>query len=268
MLCARPFRSPAGVFGCGSCMPCLINRRRMWTTRIILESRLHEFSSMVTLTYNDDCVPEELKPRDLQLFLKRLRRKCSRPLRFFACGEYGDKTGRPHYHLAVFGLCFLESELVEGCWPYGFVHLGELNEKSAAYIAGYVSKKMRKADVVDNRLPEFIRMSNRPGIGRGAADIMARSLMSKGSSAGIVEDVPHEVRIEGGKFPLGRYMRDALRVEVGWEKGCPEPVIRRLAVENSLLKEDDLDELAKRRFKSEIVANQQVRMDISKRSLR
>jgi hypothetical protein len=41
-----------------------------------------------------------------------LRKKIS-PLkiRFFHCGEYGDKTRRPHYHALIFGYGFPDKKL-------------------------------------------------------------------------------------------------------------------------------------------------------------
>lgn len=271
-MCGRPFRSESGVFGCGGCMPCLINRRRMWTSRILLESRLHEFSSMVTLTYSEDFVPEELRPRDLQLFLKRLRKAYVRPLRFFAVGEYGDKTLRPHFHLALFGFSVLDRHFLDSAWRFGFNHCAELNEKTAAYVAGYVTKKFGPVDErLKGKQPEFIRMSNRPGIGNGAARLMAAELVKRSGRARVVAeagDVPYEIRVGNGKLPLGRYMREALREEVGWSKGCPVSIRRKLSLDRSLMSGEDLDKENRRRKGSVARAESRVRLDLSKRTLR
>ena len=91
---------------CGYCDPCRINRRRLWSHRMILESFGHPASCFLTLTYNDDNLPQDgsLKPDDLQLFIKRLRSRLVYKFRYYAVGEYGDDNGRPHFHGAIFGL--------------------------------------------------------------------------------------------------------------------------------------------------------------------
>lgn len=86
----------------------------------MLELQYHDSSYFVTLTYDDLHVPKSYYPdpetgeahtsftlckRDFQLWMKRLRKKFSDDkIRFFACGEYGGQTKRPHYHVIVFGL--------------------------------------------------------------------------------------------------------------------------------------------------------------------
>lgn len=224
MLCAKPFRSPAGEFGCGQCMPCRINKRRQWTARIVLESGLHAGSVFATLTYEDPA-PWSVSPRELQLFMKRLRFSYPGPLRFFGVGEYGDKTFRPHYHLALFGISILDAGYVDKAWGHGFVHVGDLTTQSAAYIAGYVCKKMTAADDprLEGRHPEFARMSLRPGIGRRAMTGVASHLVSNGGSAALVKsgDVPGAARVDGKLMPIGRYLKGALRQEVGWQEGTP-----------------------------------------------
>lgn len=137
---------------------------------------------MATLTYAPEHEPPDgsLSPRHMQLWLKRLRRLLppTRPIRFFGCGEYGDETFRPHYHVALYGVAPLETELVQSSWGMGHVHLMELNAETAQYLCGYVVKKMTSPD--DPRLqgkhPEFTRMSLRPhGIGAGAVPQSPRS---------------------------------------------------------------------------------------------
>lgn len=70
------------------------------------ESQSHDFSCFVTLTYDDEHMPYggDLHYRHFQLFLKKLRKRLGRPVRYFMCGEYGDRLGRPHYHAILIGV--------------------------------------------------------------------------------------------------------------------------------------------------------------------
>lgn len=264
MLCADPFRSPSGVFGCGQCMPCRINRRRLWTGRLVLEASMHQSSTFATLTYAED--PGTLVPDHLRLFIKRLR-KAGHKVRYYGVGEYGDKNFRPHYHVALFGVCYSDHEwnhkgfVVGGpvfdAWHskedglVGGVHVGELNIQSAHYICGYVTKKMTAQDDprLGGRYPEFARMSLRPGIGAHAAASIAQNLMSLGASGRLAEqgDVPHEVRINGKKYPLGRYMRRAIREAVGWNSGTPAEALFRVALKSALMPDEERWALEKKR---------------------
>lgn len=226
MLCARPFQAGAGQeFGCGQCMPCRVNKRRMWTARILLEQTQHDSSSFVTLTYADP-PPHELQPRDCQLFMKRLRKRLDFSIRFFLVGEYGDKTFRPHYHAAIFGLDPGFSPWVNEAWGKGFIHVGELNASSAAYLAGYCTKKMTSPEDprLGGRRPEFSRMSI--GIGAPAIPSLAHGYVQKDGSKWLLQDgdVSPAVRIGGKLYPLGRTLRSKLREQVGWAPTMPSDV--------------------------------------------
>lgn len=183
---------------CNNCMGCKLERSRQWAVRMIHESKLYDQNCFLTLTYSDENVPQDysLKIRDYQLFMKRLRKAMPQRLRFYACGEYGDGFGRPHYHAIVFNLDFpdkklwknvngkphYESETLTGLWNLGFATTADVSYKSCAYVSRYVTKKIKTADTfgadryyrlspIDGRfhsvLPEFSLMSRRPGIGHG-----------------------------------------------------------------------------------------------------
>ena len=111
----------------------------------MLEALVHTKASFLTLTYDDENLPPggQLVKRDLQLFIKRLR-KAYGALRYFAVGEYGDLSLRPHYHAALYGLDREEFPLIERCWGKGRVSVDDLTVQSAAYICGYVVKKLNK----------------------------------------------------------------------------------------------------------------------------
>ena len=107
MICKSPYVMGQGsmMVACGRCAPCRAGKVREWAHRIELEASLHEVNCFLTLTYDDEHLPEgnTLEPSHLTLFIKRLRERF-RPnaIRYFACGEYGDRSERPHYHLVVF----------------------------------------------------------------------------------------------------------------------------------------------------------------------
>lgn len=199
----------------------------------MLEASKHHQSSMVTLTYSSEHLPANasLSPVDLKLWLKRLR-KVTGKLRYFAVGEYGDQTHRPHYHVIVFGHDLGQCSVCDkqfhrkscNCsliktWGKGLVHCGEVNELSAGYVSGYVVKKMTKKDDerLNGRYPEFCRMSLKPGIGASAMTDVANALNSMIGQQEIINkgDVPDVLLRGGKKHPLGRYLRERLRKEIG-----------------------------------------------------
>lgn len=232
MLCNKPFMKGGLVpLPCGQCMPCRINKRRVWTTRINLETFQHEKSCFLTLTYDPEHLPDGgfLVKRDLQLFLKRLRSLIYPvPIRYFGVGEYGDQTWRPHYHIAIWGLNRDDHEVVTKAWGLGFIHFGEMTRESSQYIAGYVTKKLTAANDVRlaGRPPEFSVMSRNPGIGSKAAlQIADQMTRSSGGALWIAKngDVPKVARLDGGMWPLGRYMVSKIRENTGFADGNSPP---------------------------------------------
>lgn len=222
--CRKPFVKGIEPFPCGQCLPCRINKRRLWTHRILLESKCHEHSTFTTLTYSPDNYPQggNLVPPHLQLFLKRLRKAESpRLLRFFAVGEYGDDTERAHYHAVLFGLGADSIKRIENAWGLGFVDARELSPDLAQYVAGYTVKKLTAPDDprLHGRHPEFARMSLRPGIGALSVPDIGAALTSEHGSKSVAldADVPALLRHGKALLPLGRYLRAKLREEIGLE---------------------------------------------------
>lgn len=205
-----PLGSANLALPCGRCVGCKTARAQEWATRVMHEARAHESSVFATLTYSPEHLPGDggLVPRDLQLFLKRLRAVVARGavhirgsrLRYLACGEYGDVGGRPHYHAILFGVAFddatcvrrgdnplFNSAALEAVWGLGQVNFGEVTRASAAYVAGYTVKKVGQvhcdADGVVKEAP-FLRCSTRPGIGAH----YARSFSSDFRTGVVVHD--------------------------------------------------------------------------------
>ncbi|UDN67492.1 replication initiator protein [robinz microvirus RP_32] len=236
------------VFGCGQCLPCRVNRRRMWTHRIMLEATQHSVNSFWTLTYNDDTVPltegllQTLVRKHLTDFVKRLREDYHPlKLRYFNVGEYGEQTGRPHYHLALFNYpacdrgvtrqnrqstCCSICDSVRRIWGKGNVYSGQLEDASAAYISGYVTKKLISKDDarLKGREKEFASMSLRPGIGAGFIDEVASTLLEHNLDQ--LSDVPTSLAHGGRNRPLGRYLTRRLRVRTGKEPGAPQSTLQ------------------------------------------
>lgn len=234
MLCIRPFKvRPGQEFGCGQCLPCRINRRRVWTARLVLEGLSYGSSSaFLTLTYRNEFLPVggNLVPGDLEEFRYKLRYVIG-PFRYYFVGEYGEKRKRPHYHCLIFGWfptdCYvdefrrLRSRCIDSVWSKGVHDVGELTSDSAGYCAGYVVKKWTKKEVssLAGRVPEFGRMSRKPGLGvPGLSPIVAWLYSAEGAAyVQRTHDVPSSVRIGGKIFPLGRYLVAWLRRELGIE---------------------------------------------------
>lgn len=180
---------------CGQCIGCRLERSRQWAMRCVEEAKQYENNCFITLTYDDSHLPSDLslRKRDLQLFIKKLRKKYGSKIRFFACGEYGEEKARPHYHLCIFNHDFADKQLwsvrqniplyrsnsLENLWKNGWATIGAVTFESAAYVARYVLKKINgeeKDAHYNGRSPEFINMSRRPGIGRKFFDENARDI--------------------------------------------------------------------------------------------
>lgn len=241
MLCKKPYNG----HGCGSCRPCRINLKRIWSSRIMLESETHGDSAFLTLTYNDENCPvihdgkQTLDPNHLRDFWKRLRKAFPHlRIRYYAVGEYGDDSFRPHYHAALFGLACLgkiqrpetglechcsHCQLVKKKWTHGNVTLDDLVPTSAAYIAGYVIKKMTSFTDprLEGRHPEFSRQSQ--GIARDVVPDIVESLLSEyGHLAFQNGDIPHTFLRGNSSIPLGRYLRSKIRKGLDLYKVNPD----------------------------------------------
>lgn len=270
MNCSKPFIKDGGAFGCGQCTACRINKRRTWQHRLILESYQHEQNAFITLTFNEDSYPtnNSVDRRTGQLFLKRLRKAYAGRIRYFLVGEYGDETGRPHYHAALFGYpsceniqsrydrrgdlaCCAHCHRLNQAWGYGRIQSAQLEPDSMGYLCGYVVKKMTKDDDerLEGRLPEFATMSLRPGIGYDAMHDLASVLLTHNLENN--DDVPPELQHGKKRYPLGHYLRANLRAMIGHEKKTPEK-----ALENYKKKLQPLREaafLGSRPFREEIL---------------
>jgi len=258
MLCKNPYMRGVQPCGCGQCLNCRIDRARLWSHRLLLESLAHAESTFVTVTYRDEELSDisekwngsrpllpNLVLEDAQKWIRSLRKVGGAKIRYFLVGEYGDITQRPHYHAAVFGLancvygrtrpkvriCCGPCELVKTTWGKGRVELGELNSATAQYISGYVTKKWTKEDLwtkekLKGRRPEFARMSLKPGIGATAIVSLINStvLTRQGKYVNACLDAPVVLHNSGSTLPLGRYLRRKWREALKRSPDTPKSV--------------------------------------------
>lgn len=153
---------------CGMCIACRIAKTREWTLRLMMENKSWKASGFLTLTYDNDHVPTTacghltLFPDDLSDFMDALRERLRRLkreqsykgvvqegkspplLRYYACGEYGDHTLRPHYHAVIFGVGPEDRDLLLDVWKKGHVKIDPLTRERCQYCAQYVQKKIFK----------------------------------------------------------------------------------------------------------------------------
>lgn len=253
MICIKPFVKGGLIpLPCGQCMPCRINSRRVWSSRMYLELCQHAKATFVTLTYDSARLPsgDSLVKRDLSLFFKRLRKSIAPiQIRYFAVGEYGEKYQRPHYHAILYGLGREHHQVINNAWGQGLIHCGDVSPNSISYVAGYVTKKMTAASDprLKGRAPEFSLMSRNPGIGAKAADQIAHSLTSGSAYAAWLNkngDVPSVSRQDGKQMPLGRYMVSRIRTNVGFPDGNSPPKKKALYLEEMQALQKDIGKAA------------------------
>lgn len=178
---------------CGQCLGCRQAHAKMWALRCVHEMRDHAQNCFLTLTYRDEDIhwshitgEQTLYPKDFTDFMKRLRKyleKFDVKVRYFACGEYGENTHRPHYHVILFGWypsdaiaysiskegnLYYKSDILDGIWKHGNCTIAAVTYETCAYVARYVTKKLNgeaAKEKYEGIEPEFVRQSRKPGIG-------------------------------------------------------------------------------------------------------
>lgn len=224
---------------CGRCMGCKLDRSRQWAVRCHHEAKQHAASSFLTLTYADEHLPADygLHMDHWQDFIKLLRYHIGVRIKFYGCGEYGEKFLRPHYHALIFGWApddqrmwskgpkghpIFRSDRLDGIWKKGAVYVGAVTFQSAGYVARYCTKKIQghwypgKAGPVraeDNytRVHPFT----------GAVHQVRRefSTMSKGIGRSFVSEFKSDLFpsgflvADGQKVPIPRYYLNQLTQE-------------------------------------------------------
>ena len=210
---------------CGHCWACKLNKSAEWATRCTLETLDHNHNYFITLTYDDKHLPipefisykeitininsqiieipkkiyndgtwidGSLAPDDVTKFIHDIRQYFKREkgidgIRYFYCGEYGETTKRPHYHMILYGAPLDLSQnydyhiknyqehwknpLIDKYWKHGMHDIANVEWSCCAYVARYTMKKLNDEPKSDEwyanqgKLKEFVRMSRMPGIG-------------------------------------------------------------------------------------------------------
>lgn len=260
------------MVSCGHCMSCRIKKRKEWTLRGVLESLLVDQNVFVTLTYatppsryvdkrtGELFTGDTVHPKHLSDFWKRLRKRYPElSIRYLSVGEYGDDSGRPHYHAIIHGYpnCYYGksrySRVVKNCcpacdsirdlWAAGYpddssavrgnVYLAPANPTTVQYVCGYTMKKMtsRTDDRLDGRYPEFRTSSLSYG-----SHAMPLILAGVPEEKILSLDLPEFLRHNGKKWPLGKYLTSKLIGELDVEEEIKQKNLSRVAEEMQALR--------------------------------
>ncbi|WP_270229739.1 hypothetical protein [Parabacteroides bouchesdurhonensis] len=223
MNCLHPIRLRDRIVPCGKCVVCIKRRRQSWAFRLEQESKSVPISWFCTLTYDDehltystysDLLGEHTAPvvvkRDVQLFMKRLRRYLSdwTRIRFFLVAEYGEQNLRPHYHMILFGKLGskynLVAELLRRAWQQGYVQVSPLSTSHIRYCVKYMYKnELYPEYIYYPAFKPFMLCSRQPGIGYA---YMSEQILNYYRTA------PKDFALQqnGTKCPLPRYYKDKL----------------------------------------------------------
>lgn len=210
---------------CGKCFNCRLRKRSEWVMRLSYELEVHKHKGMfVTLTYDEEHIPitksglYTLQKEELQKFFKRLRRQISydkesiygnqEPIKYYACGEYGETYGRPHYHCIIIGLDVTDDrhkETICRCWKHGNTHIGTSTHQSMRYTVDYMMKEYKH---YDQKEMEKVYGDAQPVF----------SLQSKGIGLQYLHNIAEEIEetckisYKGKKVPAPRYFMQRLSV--------------------------------------------------------
>lgn len=223
---------------CGQCIACRIQRTSQWALRLMNELPYWNYSaSFITLTYDDEHLPCDygLRPKDLTDFWKRLRKDLDSPIKYYACGEYGDKErkylspealiphGRPHYHAIVFGFDYNEKNrrILKDNWRFcledRFDFSKQKNKEQGfapvtpddiRYVTGYIQKKLNGDLAKENYgicCSPFSRSSQ--GLGLRFAEEHIKELQD------------NNIKFRGHNVSIPRYYLDKLNIELGGNFG-------------------------------------------------
>lgn len=185
---------------CGKCYECVKRRRNDWYIRCRYQAMISKYVYFGTLTYSH-LVANELRKRDAQLFLKRLRSYGIR-LSYLIVGEYGEKRGRAHWHYLFFSGEPISVPLVVKAWQGGFGNEPNISgfvkhelirsKKALRYIVKYLYKYM------DGEAKFSLLVSKNPAIGKSFVDKNQVYYLSERHA---------RLRFEGSPVAMPRYYK-------------------------------------------------------------
>lgn len=214
---SEPTSNATNVVPCGKCVLCLKRRQNAWTFRLTQESKISTSAVFLTLTYTDEKLPisfnghATLRKKDFQDFMKRLRKHIryhslsKEQLKYYACGEYGTDTKRPHYHAIMFNLphsIIRRQALLHETWKNGHVDLAPCNMATIRYVTKYLMKGRHEPERDDDdRAPPFALMSKKMGLSYLTPQMVKHH----------TEKMVSYVTLSGGTLTsLPRYFRDKI----------------------------------------------------------
>lgn len=165
---------------CKRCIGCRNDRREDFTTRLQLDYKEYGYiGSFITLTYRTDNLVKLLplnsaivgkffngKTPEGTLYKKHLtdfmdnlnhkvKKKYNKPIKYVACGEYGDEDKRPHYHAIVLGLPTFERKLVLDTWKKGLISIDPVTHADIRYTLTYMDKQIFGNDYLYESFGDF-----------------------------------------------------------------------------------------------------------------
>ena len=171
------------------------------------EDKVSLSSHFITLTYDTKNLKltkngfMNLDKRDIQLFMKRLRKDNKTKIKYYLCGEYGGKTNRPHYHVLIFNV---DLKTIQPNWNQGQIHYGQVAEASVGYTLKYMAKPTKvPLHKNDDRQREFSLMSK--GLGKS----YLTTNMIKWHKADLLERMYCNIK-DGKKIAMPRYYKDKI----------------------------------------------------------
>lgn len=227
---------------CGKCAACLSNRREQWSYRLKNELETSKYGLFMTYTYEDENLPvltiKENQPYvtfgkasasssssfvlyrkhidDYKHLLRERLRRIGVSVRYYAIGEYGTHTYRPHYHALLFfnyEEIFIDTQkindIVSSSWHFGNVCFGHITPRSIRYVLkDMVKQQYITSDYVRNFICKgledykpFSLVSTRPGIGAAWYEKHKTWFENQvRSSSTLVQD--------GHKISIPRYYKD------------------------------------------------------------
>lgn len=200
------------VVPCGYCYQCLHRRQSAWAFRLGQELKRSTSACFLTLTYTDENIPKSyngnptLEKKHYQNFTKRLRKKCKTTnIKYYACGEYGDVTNRPHYHAIIFNLPHsytTNAEHISQIWGQGHIHIAPCTTPTIHYVTKYLMKgRFLPTGELDDRNPHFSLMSKKMG-----SNYLTPQMIKYHK-----ENLQSYIKLDGGQAAsLPRYFRDQI----------------------------------------------------------